>query len=249
MLTRFPVLKKSIFSFLRKKGIELKRYNLHTSEQALISHIVKHHNIDLVIDIGANVGDYVNDLYECGYKGSACSFEPVKEVYERLTSKNKHYPSWKTINIGIGGAHEQKEIHVSGNMASSSLLQVTSRSTSAEPSTQFIRHETIEVKPLDMVANEENFVRFKNIFIKIDVQGYEMEVLRGAQQFLPFAYFVQMELSLVQLYDGAPDYLEMVRTMDEKGFDVFTIIPGFRNPVNGQMLQADGIFINRKFST
>jgi FkbM family methyltransferase len=248
MLNRFPGLKKNIFGFLRKRGVELKRYNLHTSERALISHIIKHHGIDLIVDVGANVGDYVNDLYEDGYSGHACSFEPVKEVFAKLTNKSKHHSTWKALNIGVGSAHEQKEIHVSGNLASSSLLQVTDKSVKAEPTTRFVRHEKIEIKPLDLVSKEEQFNIFKKIFVKIDVQGYEMEVLKGAQQFLPSAYFIQMELSLVQLYEGAPDYLDVIRIMNEKGFDVFTLIPGFRNPETGQMLQADGVFINRNFS-
>lgn len=242
----FPILKRLTFGFFNKLGLDLKRRNLHNSETVLISHIMKYYEIDLVLDVGANVGDYAKSLFDNGYTGMVYSFEPVTEVYETLIQNSKNNERWKIFKYGVGSKEETLEIHISKNLTSSSVLKLTNTSIEAEPNTQFTRSEKINITSLDNFFNRNPLNQHKNLFVKIDVQGYELEVIRGAAKNLSSISFIQAELSIVKLYEGSTTYTEFIKIMEELGFEMFTIIPGFRNPVNGQMLQADGIFINKK---
>jgi len=87
------------------------------------------------------------------------------------------------------------------------------------------------------------------VFLKIDVQGFEIEVLQGATTLLPRLCAIQLELSLVPLYQGAPVMTEVIRYLDERGFELFQLQPGFRDERDGRLLQADGYFVRRTSST
>jgi hypothetical protein len=78
--------------------------------------------------------------------------------------------------------------------------------------------------------------------LKIDTQGYEMAVLRGAEKMLPRLAGVQLELSLAPLYEGQTLYLELIDWLRARGFDLWSVIPGFVDPSSGRMLQFDGVF-------
>jgi FkbM family methyltransferase len=237
------LLKKIFFKSTRLLGLDVKRYNLHNSEKALISHIINKHNIEVVLDVGANKGDYTEDLYSEGYAGKAYSFEPIKEIFDGLAKRASKRIGWQCINAGVGSSVGTSVINVSENFASSSLLNVEPASLQAEAKTKFVRTENISITTLDQFLSEEKLdLKTKRTFLKIDVQGYEAEVLKGAENSLELFQFVQMELSFVSLYKGSPDYKDLISFMEKRGFKVFTIIPGFRSPHTGQMLQADAIF-------
>jgi hypothetical protein len=81
------------------------------------------------------------------------------------------------------------------------------------------------------------------LFLKIDTQGYEMEVLKGSTKLLPRITALQLELSLSPLYDGAPTFTEMVSFVESEGYEMFGIVPGFKDPRIGRLLQLDGFFV------
>ena len=81
-----------------------------------------------------------------------------------------------------------------------------------------------------------------NGFIKIDVQGYEWEVLRGAEKLINELKGIQIELSLLPLYDGQKLYKEIMEYIYDCHFKLYMIYPGFTDQKNGRMLQMDGVF-------
>ena len=82
-----------------------------------------------------------------------------------------------------------------------------------------------------------------NIFLKIDTQGYEENVIIGAKDLINDLKVIQMELSLIELYQGQKLLIEMLEVMRDKGFTLWNLDPAFINPVNGQMLQLDAVFV------
>ncbi len=82
--------------------------------------------------------------------------------------------------------------------------------------------------------------------IKIDTQGYELEVLAGATGLLPQTMALQLELSLVPLYEGAPAFVDAVHYMESRGFELFSVAPGFKDRRSGRLLQMDGVFLRRE---
>jgi FkbM family methyltransferase len=225
-------------------GLDIKRFNLLNSEEALLIHLLTLLKTDLVVDVGANKGQYGRMLLDHGYSGSIYSFEPLSDAFQQLEAASKLYPRWSSFHSAIGNRQGRLVINVAENLVSSSLLEVTEASTAAEPSTAFKRKEEVAIQSLDTLLADVR-ERFKHVFLKVDVQGYELEVLYGAEDFLSVVTGVQLEMSFVPLYVGGPVYRDIIAFMDQKGFDLYTIMPGFRDPNSGRMLQADGIFTRR----
>ena len=83
------------------------------------------------------------------------------------------------------------------------------------------------------------------IFLKLDTQGYEEQVLKGAEGILSRVVAIQMEISLVPLYQEAPTLIHVVSAMGELGYHLFQMVQGFRDVATGQLLQVDGIFVRQ----
>ncbi len=242
---KFPWVKDAIRKSFRSVGLDLIRYNFHNSEDALLKKILFQFQIDLVIDVGANVGQYGSLLRDLGYKNQIYSFEPIGEVFKKLQLRAAKDYKWEVFNFGVGLKNETLFINVSENFVSSSLLQITDASTAAKSDTKFTRQEKITIITLDSFFKENIIKNMKNVFLKIDVQGYEKQVLDGSLVTLKNISVIQIELSLVKLYEGSLLYKELISILEDLGFYLYTIIPGFRNPQTGQLLQADGVFVNK----
>ena len=230
---------KKVFHWFK---FDVKRYNEHNSEELLLQTILRNFGIKAVLDVGANQGQYAQGLIDHGYKGKIYSFEPISSVFEVLKKTSAAYPRWSVFNLGLGSKEEELLINISENFVSSSILKVSELSTDSEPKTRITHGEKVKLSTLDaLFAKQPEFDR--EILLKLDVQGYELEALRGAVKSLAQIKVVQAEMSFVQLYEGAPLYGEVIDFLKKNGFDIFTIIPGFRNGKTGQLLQADGIFV------
>jgi hypothetical protein len=115
----------------------------------------------------------------------------------------------------------------------------------AEPESGFVATELVPIARLDSIASRflEND---KPIFIKVDVQGFEKRVLDGAPKLLKRTVGLQLELSLVPLYEGETLFQPMVEYLRTMDFDLWAFVPGFVDKQNGRMLQVDGVFFQRK---
>jgi len=223
--------------FAEKFNIDLKM----TDEEGFIK-LLQHKNIDLILDVGANTGQYAQSLIGLGYKGNIVSFEPLTSAYETLVHKTKKYLNWKAAGkIGLGDFDGEAEINISKNSVSSSILNMSDEHIEASPDALYVDKETIKVRKLDSVFYEYKN-NFKNIFLKIDAQGYEENILNGALKSLSEIKGLQLELSLVQLYDGQKLFMEMVELIGSYGFNIYSMQQGFTNKNTGRVLQSDVVF-------
>lgn len=223
--------------FAEKFNLDLKM----TDEEGFIK-LLQHEKIDLILDVGANTGQYAQNLIGLGYKGNIISFEPLTTAYEVLVHKTRKYPKWQAAEkIGLGDYDGEAEINISKNSVSSSILNMSDEHLNASPDALCIAKETIKVKKLDSVFQEYRD-KFENIFLKIDTQGFEENILNGASKSLSEIKGLQLELSLVKLYDGQKLFLEMVEMIRSYGFEIYSIQPGFTNKQTGRVLQSDVVF-------
>jgi len=225
-------------------GADIVRYNRKTSAELRRDFILKNIDANVVLDIGANKGTYAAMLRKHGYANKIISFEPLSEPFALLQQEAQSDPLWTAKNAAVGDQDGETTINVSGHQTSSSLLPISSMHTDAMPSSAYVTTEKINIVRLDTVLPTltESSDR---IFAKIDVQGYEQYVLAGAQQSLPHIQGLEMELSLVPLYEGAPSYLSMLEQLNAAGFQLVSFEPVFQDANTGYLLQADGIFIRR----
>src|SRR5690606_1134245 len=114
-------------------------------------------------------------------------------------------PNWIVApRAAVGAAQGEITINISANSVSSSALPILEAHTSGAPASRYIGQETAPVIRLD---DSELIAIDNRIFVKIDTQGFEGEVIKGATKVLSRAIGIQTELSIAKLYDGQPDYL------------------------------------------
>ncbi|MCA2627697.1 MULTISPECIES: FkbM family methyltransferase [unclassified Microcystis] len=235
--------KKTIKKLSRSLGIDLKRYNIQTSEAAKMQRLLAYHNIDLVFDVGANIGQYAKLLRELGYSGRIVSFEPLSSAYSQLKAVSEKDPLWEIApQTAIGNQEGEIVINIAGNSYSSSALPMLDAHLESAPESAYSGSETVKLSRLDTLAKDYIKSETKSIFLKIDVQGLEKQVLEGATAILPLVKGIKLELSLVPLYEGQVLFKEMIDIVEKLGYELYGIEPGFTAEKTGRMLQMDGIF-------
>jgi FkbM family methyltransferase len=235
--------KKTIKKLARSLGIDLKRYNIQTSEAAKMQRLLAYHNIDLVFDVGANIGQYAKLLRELGYSGRIVSFEPLSSAYSQLKAVSEKDPLWEIApQTAIGNQEGEIIINIAGNSQSSSALPMLDAHVQSAPESAYSGSETVKLSRLDTLAKDYIKSETKSIFLKIDVQGLEKQVLEGATAILPLVKGIKLELSLVPLYEGQVLFKEMIDIIEKLGYELYGIEPGFTAEKTGRMLQMDGIF-------
>ncbi|KGO81333.1 FkbM family methyltransferase [Flavobacterium cauense R2A-7] len=223
-------------------GIEIVKYP--TDELSRRIALLKHHNIDAILDIGANIGQYGGEMRNLGFKGTIFSFEPMKEAYGKLVKNAAGDSNWKTFNFSIGEKDGQTTINVAKNSVSSSLLDNLPQLTESAPEAAFVEKETIEIRKLDSIFDELNLTN-KNVYLKIDTQGYEEMVLLGAQESLKKVKGIQIEMSFIPSYKGTLTFEEIKTRLTNSGFQLVAIENGFYDRKTGKQLEVDGIFYRK----
>ena len=235
-------MKNLVKKAIRKLGYELRQYKPVSSDSALLMTILEHHAVNLVFDVGANTGGFGRYLRSIGYDGNIVSFEPMKAAHDALVAATNNDRFWlAATRSAIGEEDGEIEMHVAANSESSSILDMLDAHSAAAPESIYIGVEKVPLRKLDTLAPQ--FLKDDSVlFIKIDTQGYEEQVLSGAANTLSRATVLQLELSLVNLYAGQKLMPEMLASLKIMGFDLWGMVPVFADPRNGRILQMDGIF-------
>ena len=206
--------------------------------------LMEDNQVDLVLDVGASRGYYARTLRALGYCGSIVSFEPLPGSYATLEQRARDDASWTVEQVALGNSDGEAVIHVSGNSVSSSLLPMAGRHVAAAPEAGYVASENVPVARLDSVAG--TYVgETTRAYLKMDVQGYEDQVLLGATDTLSQVVLVESELSLCHLYDGQMLCVDMIRLLAGLGFDLVAVEDAFVEAATGRTLQIDGIFARR----
>jgi len=209
--------------------------------------IMKNYNIDTIFDIGANIGQYAMLMRALKFKGKIISFEPLNDAFEKLKRNSKNDKKWIINNYAIGDNDGNLTINVSGNSYSSSFLNMKKAHMNAAPDSKYIRKQEAQIKKLDSIYTQfctnEN-----NVMVKIDTQGFEKNVIDGAIININNIKIIQLEMSITELYDGEILFQQMIQYLDDRGFALISFENGFSNPTTGELLQVDGVFVNKAFA-
>jgi len=236
--------------FLRRYiGLQVQHYSAINSYEVRLAKVLSDYDVDLVIDVGANEGQFGDLLRSIGYHGKMVSFEPLSTAHQKLLSHSSLDERWNVpARQAIGDTTGEITIHVSGNSVSSSLLPMLSAHRSACDISGYIDKETVSMTTLDaaMVDLSDNC---QKVFLKIDTQGYEAQVLDGASSTLKVAKVVQLELSVIPLYQGQALIVELICKMETLGFQMHSLAPVFNDPHSSAILQYDGLFVRGGFES
>jgi len=238
----FNTLKKLTKKAFRRMGLDVHGYNPSSSPEAQLIASLKKFEIDLVLDVGANYGQFASGIRQGGYFGKIVSFEPLSSAFAKLTEAQRGDLLWDVYpRCAISDREGEGVINIAGNSASSSLLPMLESHKLAAPHTAYIGQETVALTRLDSIT-PELFSVYKKPFLKIDTQGFEWQVLDGALNSLPYIQGVLLELSLIPLYEGQYLWEDLLFRMKEAGFTLWALQPGFTDPMNGRTYQMDGVF-------
>lgn len=236
------MLKKFMQRCARAAGIEIRRSTPTSDSTAWLLGFATAAGVTTILDVGANTGQFGSTMLAGGWKHRLISFEPLSTAHGRLLDTAARHPQWHVApRTAVGARRGTAEINIAGNSQSSSLLPMLDRHVSAAPSSGYVGTETITVIPLDEALADASADQC--YMLKMDVQGFETEVLRGATETMKRVAVIYTEMSLQPLYAGEAMFTDLSRDIIALGYRCVGLQPGYADPANCEMLQVDGVFV------
>ncbi|MGE3268371.1 MAG: FkbM family methyltransferase [Chloroflexota bacterium] len=206
---------------LRRRGWELRRTDPDRSLDEHLWFVFPYLGVNCVLDVGAGTGEYGAFLRQNGYTGHIFSFEPIEERFQILASRCELDPKWSAYQFAIGSENSTATINVMRNSGYSSFLRPTEHSQATFPGCAVERTEAVDVGRLDeVVPGLTERLAAPRLFLKTNVQGYDLEVLRGAERCLERVVGLHTELALHPIYKGAAGLAEAISAYEDAGFAV-----------------------------
>jgi FkbM family methyltransferase len=234
--------RNSLKQFARKLGVHIARHSVRNDPALRRVLLLEWLGVDIMFDVGANVGQYALELRREGYAGRIASFEPQAGPYEELSEAAAKDELWSVHHVGLGDRQRGAEINVSPQSGASSLLGIDGNHVVMHPESAYVGTETIRLELGDAVA-DELIGETSTVGIKLDVQGFEMNVLAGAPRLLSRAVYVECELLLEHLYDGQAEADELIARFYEAGLRLAGTEPGYVHPETGCVEWMDATFV------
>jgi len=204
--------------------------------------MLERHGITLVVDIGANIGQYGAALRVSGYGGRIVSFEPLSAAHAELARVASPDKTWIAApRAAVGATPGNITINVSASSDMSSALPFTAHAASTFDGDRMVGQETVPLTTVDAILAAHAGANDR-VFLKSDTQGYDLEVLRGARASLGRIFGLQIESSLCPIYEGQPDWRAVIDFLAPHGFAVHFIVPGYFSKRYGRMMEVDLIF-------
>jgi len=190
---------------------------------------------DTILDIGAHHGNWTNDMKRIYPNANYHLFEGI--AYRELSRFN-HDPTVKVYNVILNNTIAEVDWYEMRNTGDSIFREKTHHFTDCTP----IKKQTIDLDTL--ITRNALFQDAKNILIKIDCQGAELPILKGALSILHKTDFIILEMPLFGQYnEGVPTFLEHIAYMDSIGFVIYDIVD--MHYIHNFNMQADVLFINK----
>lgn len=210
--------------------------------ELILRSIFSKHRIRTVLDVGANRGQFQEFMRKsCGFKERVISFEPQPDLAEKLCKLAETDSDWLIKPVGLSDTEGELEMKICHGDDLSSFLSPAVTS----PAAKVVETKVVPVKTLDSYRTEiEGFCPLSQVFLKIDTQGYDLNVLRGASEILKTAPVVQTELSFQSIYKGQPPAQEVINLLVDKGFALAGMTPTSRLD-DLTVPEFDGIFVKK----
>lgn len=238
-------MKAALFNLIKegflKVGVRIAFNHPVRDPVALLVLKAREARVKTLLDVGANFGQFAQEVRQAGYAGDILSFEPLSAAHGQLSRNAASDGKWHVApRMAIGDVPGKTEIHIAQGLASSSLLKVEERSTRADPISSQVTTEQVEIMRLDDAVGPEVQGPYA---IKLDTQGFELHVLRGGERILSQTRVIVSELSLSPLYENGAEFVAVYSYLEQRGFRCIALTQGFSDLNRNEMLQVDGIFV------
>ncbi|MDD3474251.1 MAG: FkbM family methyltransferase [Syntrophaceae bacterium] len=225
---------------LISKGLKLPEGVSEVTSNALkaifLKDLLNRLKVNCVLDIGAHHGSYVMNLRRIGFKGYIYSFEPDPRSFDILSSNHYKDPLWKGFRIAVGSENTTLPFNMTDLSCLSSFL--------TPKSAEITGAKMVNVKRLDHVIEDLLYpIENPRVFVKIDTQGYDLEVIKGASGCMEMIKGFQSEISVVPVYENMPHYLEALQFYESLGFALMNLFAVTRSPGYGNVVEYDCLMV------
>ena len=240
-------LKRVIQKAARVVGLHVGRFPPVDSLAYHLRTVLRELEIDCVLDVGAHEGEFAGFLRELGYAGDIISFEPVAASFAVLSKARAADKRWRGHNIALGADDSELEINIYAGSVFNSFLRPSSDGTTRfRAATELVRVEKVPVRRLEPIIDGILVARpGARIFLKIDTQGYDLQVVRGAGRQLGAIRALQSELAARATYDGMPTLPEALAELDQLGFEVTGLFPVARELDHLRVIEFDCVMCRK----
>jgi FkbM family methyltransferase len=185
--------------------------------------------INVFLDVGANKGFFAKHLRQCGYAGEILSFEPIRSDCEHIRQRARNDPKWKVFNYGLGNEDGDRTFNINLTVGRETVLSSFLPYKDGNSTTT-----AVQIKRLDSVLPDFIDISKARIFLKMDTQGFDLEVVKGAAKCLDRIVGLQSEIAVIQSYEGMPSYTDSLEYYHSLGFkliDLFVVARTGEGPV------------------
>ncbi len=219
-------------------GIEVHKTKASFDEARLYA--ILSTNVSLIVDGGANEGQWAKRIRRDGYTGRLLSIEPGSSAFNKLLKYSSDDEAWETLNVALGSKEETAELYLSNNDGMSSSLKKPGRHLVDFPTVKFAGSERVSVNTLENLLSQVH----GNVMLKLDIQGFEMEALEGVGSALDKISVIEVEMTLHPMYQGENSVGQILYTIENMGFELFSISE-FGKGKNGQVSYFDVIALRK----
>lgn len=235
--------KKDLRHLLRRTGYDVSRYRPRDDFYVRLATACQRAQVDCLIDAGANIGQFGEAIRLAGYDGEIVSFEPVSSAHARLQKTAARHAGWQVFKrAALGDADGEITINISHNSQVSSLLPLRDDAEAAATGARYVGSEKAPVFRLDSVIDQVA-PHAGRIALKLDVQGFEAQVLAGAAATLPRIMLITTEMSLAPMYDGETLFMDLYLRLINAGFRCIGLSPAYIHQQSFEVMHVDGVFI------
>ena len=236
---------------MRALGYDIRRYRPHQDPWRRLQLSLERHEVTVLLDVGANSGQFDRSIRKAGYRGRIISFEPLSEAHAKLLAASRHDPLWTVPpRWALAASCGKVQVNIAANSQSSSILSMLKRHIAGAlkrhiagaPEAVYVGKETVATTTLDSFLDGEPDLGDTRIGLKIDTQGYEAEVLAGLDKWSKGIEVIMAEMSLTALYDGELEFVDLFQMIQNRGYHCISIEPGFTDPRTFEVLQVDAVF-------
>lgn len=233
----------------RRAPADERRIQLAAAEYLCTQHVaamLELYGVNCVFDVGANAGQYARRLRRLGYRGRIVSFEPTADAFARLREAARDDPDWQVRHCGLGREDTVSTIHTGWNTMNS-LLPPSDYGRDRYRRFATSRTEQIEIRRLDTLMDEAlDGIADPRPFLKMDTQGYDLEVFAGAGERVADFVGLQSEVAVLRLYEGSPRMSEAIATYETGGFEITGMYPVTREAATGRVVEFDCVMMRAK---
>ena len=201
----------------------------------------------MLIDVGANKGQFAQLLRSVGYKGVIHSIEPGSIAYGKLVNNSQHDGKWHAHKYAFGAENKKVSLSVCEMDRLSTLYKFNDYGHQfSGAGAKITKEEQVDMVVLDDFLSDQAIdLQKSRCLLKLDTQGHDLEVLKGASSSLAHIKSIQTELAFKSIYENVPSYSEVMVFCEQNGFAVSGMYPVNRDQSTLEMIEMDCVFVKK----